>query len=453
MIETELSNPLALRLRDLEQEIEQLERRRAALAAQLDWAAAFNPNEATEEIDSLRSQLAEHQTEFYGLDAREEELSVELGEFADQLPRLEREAHRGLNPLHWFSRERAAAESRLNANRLQTARIRQRRREAVEQRAQIAGEVITLTNRVFEKEGQLAEFRSFRRATAQDDVQRIDGDLKFLGSERARILARKAEVDSRLEAPLQQLCAYDSEINENELEVAKLEKDLAHLEHRIAEAERIDRELSHESSKYERWRLHEESQRLLGDGKPRLVLQDLRVQTGPVRSALRGRKSEIARLRRDRDKTADRVQRIFTIASSDIRALIIDGNNCCYEGDQFIRLAALIPLAGRLASRYDVTVIFDADIRGLLHANDTALRSVMPSVNIHVVATGTKADETILAAAEDPCTWVISNDRFGDFGDRAAVRERRVIRHEILNGHVMVHDLNLNVEFSGGARR
>ncbi len=128
------------------------------------------------------------------------------------------------------------------------------------------------------------------------------------------------------------------------------------------------------------------------------------------------------------------------MAARDIEALIIDGNNCCYEGDDFIGLAALIPMTENLAERYAVTVDFDADIRGLLGLSDSDLRAALPAQTVHVVAPHVKADETILDAADGPTTWVVSNDRFGEYRDKTSVKERRV-RHEILLGRILVRDL------------
>lgn len=43
--------------------------------------------------------------------------------------------------------------------------------------------------------------------------------------------------------------------------------------------------------------------------------------------------------------------------------------------------------------------------------------------------------------------YVISNDRFRDFTDKDAVSCQRLIRHDIVAGKVLIHDLNLSVAF------
>ena len=67
---------------------------------------------------------------------------------------------------------------------------------------------------------------------------------------------------------------------------------------------------------------------------------------------------------------------------------------------------------------------------------------------VHVVATSAKADETVLAIAEtDQAMYILSNDRFDDFAGRRAVSEKRIVRHEIVNNAVHIHELELSVKF------
>jgi hypothetical protein len=64
------------------------------------------------------------------------------------------------------------------------------------------------------------------------------------------------------------------------------------------------------------------------------------------------------------------------------------------------------------------------------HHGDDELRKALPAAKVHVVASRAKADETILDAAYEPTVWVISNDRYGDYCEKAPVKEQRVVRHE-----------------------
>ena len=42
---------------------------------------------------------------------------------------------------------------------------------------------------------------------------------------------------------------------------------------------------------------------------------------------------------------------------------------------------------------------------------------------------------------------MLSNDRFSEYRDKPAVREKRLITHEILNGQILVHDLDISLPF------
>jgi hypothetical protein len=69
-------------------------------------------------------------------------------------------------------------------------------------------------------------------------------------------------------------------------------------------------------------------------------------------------------------------------------------------------------------------------------------RTVTPS------AAGHKADETVLDLVnKNDKAYVLSNDRFGDFNAKHAVRCGRIIRHEIVNGNIFVHDLQIKVAY------
>lgn len=154
-------------------------------------------------------------------------------------------------------------------------------------------------------------------------------------------------------------------------------------------------------------------------------------------------------VRRNLAKAEHRVATTVARGTRNVQALVLDGSNFCYQGGTFIRLAALGPLCSHLAGIYDVTLVFDASIRRRLGGvTDQALREAFPGVTVHVVATKTKADETILMVAQDPLVYVLSNDRFAELGDMPVVNGGRLIRHEIINGRVLVADLDVAVPFT-----
>lgn len=250
--------------------------------------------------------------------------------------------------------------------------------------------------------------------------------------------------------PLAQLRKYESEIEDLGSTVSKLRSELSRLERQIAEAEDIDERLTRASNGSERYELHQECERLFDVGSPRTAMSAIRSKMRPLKSSIGDHERQSERIRRDMVKTEQRISHLAAVAARDIDALIIDGNNCCYQGSDFIGLAALIPMTEHLAERYAVTVVFDAAIRSLLGASDDDVRAALPGASVHVVASQTKADETILDAADEPTAWVVSNDRFGEYRDKTPVKEDRLIKHEIMSGRIFVHDLRVNEEDEEG---
>ncbi|WP_421121694.1 hypothetical protein ACE2AJ_09835 [Aquihabitans daechungensis] len=210
------------------------------------------------------------------------------------------------------------------------------------------------------------------------------------------------------------------------------------------DAERIDRQLSDETNSYERAMLYNHCKREFGHGSPRKAIRALERQIELRAQAIDYHQRKLDHLSRNMAKTRQRIEGLVEVALREIVALVIDGNNCSYEAGEFIGLAALHPLTEHLAQRFEVTVVFDSDIRSLLKVRDNDLRTALPDVSVHVVAPRRKADQTILDLADASTTWVVCNDQYGEFRDKVAVKERRLITHEILGGRILVHDLDVN---------
>lgn len=181
--------------------------------------------------------------------------------------------------------------------------------------------------------------------------------------------------------------------------------------------------------------VHQECEKLLGTGSPK--------------KAIGQSQSQILRLERDLEKSKKRAIQIRVNISRDIRKVIIDGNNMCYENGKFVGLAPAIESTKELQKKYKVIIVFDAAIRSQIKAGNQEIRAKFDrSVDVHVVATKQQADETILdIASNDDSCYIISNDRFGEYQEKAAVKGSRVIRHEVVCGNVLIHDLNINVMY------
>lgn len=200
-------------------------------------------------------------------------------------------------------------------------------------------------------------------------------------------------------------------------------------------AKRFERELGEADNSYQRKQIHDECEGSFGTGSPREVIRN-------IDKAMDREQRNIAKLER-------RLQDIGRRGALDVCKLIVDGSNLCHKADTFIGLFALRALCAQLAYDFEVIVVFDASIREKLGVlSDDMLRLQLPRLNLHVVSSQAGADETILDAAKGSTIFILSNDRLADFPEKPALSDARIIRHEIINGHVLVRDLLIDVEYS-----
>jgi hypothetical protein len=266
----------------------------------------------------------------------------------------------------------------------------------------------------------LARYSKFDREAAADKLAGLKIDIERSGAELGEWEARKKSLDKELEAPLRELL--------------RLRSRLRNLRSDIGTAERFERQLGEAKNSYKKKQIHEECKRKLDNGSP-----------GKVVAAAQ---KAIARAERDITKLERRLQELGRRGALDVQALVIDGSNLCYQADRPIGLLALQTLCPRLAGKFEVTVVFDASTRKRFGvSSDEILRSQLPSVKVYVDGSRAGADETILDAAKDPTTYVLSNDRFSEYSEKPAVRDGRIIRHMIINGRVSIPDLKIDVEF------
>lgn len=454
-------NPLEAQVRAAREDIERLELHRAELLVMRAWVDSFNLDEETAEIARLRAGLEASAGAFQLLEVDICDLEAQAQLLDSDTPLLELDARLGLRVQRIFTSEHHGIKNRLNAVRTLPGEhthaksrlaarpkaiqhVREHLQVAVRERDRLTREIAELSESVDEKERVVERFRGFVSGEVEEKLAEIDGELLLLHDERAQLARRAMDVDRVIEAPLAVLRKYEVEIEEYESAIFKLQAELSQLQGQADEIERIQRDLSRAGAGDQRATLHDECERRFGHRRPGDASREIRRQMGPLRNDVAERQHKIRQTRRHIAKTEQRITDLVTVAARDIDALIIDGNNCCYQDGDFIGLRALIPMTKSLADRFSVTVVFDAAIRKQLRAGDGWFRSALPAATVHVVAPGSKADETILDAANEPTIWVISNDMFSDFGDKAPVQEDRVIRHEILLGRVLVHDLDVN---------
>ncbi|MDF8362979.1 hypothetical protein [Achromobacter anxifer] len=396
------------------EEIETLERNHDAARNELDrwkakltWFEGVNLDQATGELMRTQRTQAETQTRLVAM-------RLGLVDLATTVQRLEEEAGMGIDPRHWFSSERAIAKRQLAAmqQKLADGKASISSMEAAISNAAVAGRDI---------QSRIEKARVFDPLLAQSAIVALQTTIERLAPQLAALRHRSDKLDETLLEPQQRL--YDEE------------RERTQLLDRIELAEKFEDELSKAAS-YEKRQIHSRCGSRLGDERPGVIMRE-------SRKALRRVEADITKLRA-------RIAELVKIASRDVRNIVIDGNNLCYEGGSgFIGLAALEAIVPVLAEAYKVTLIFDSGIRGKLKLSNKDIEAAFPdAAQVHVVASKRKADELVLdVAGDDRYTFVLSNDRFADFPEKSAVKEARVLQHEIFCQMARIYDLRIEVPF------
>ncbi|MBZ2195395.1 hypothetical protein [Occultella gossypii] len=426
-------NPLEHELESLTRHLDSLRSHRETILSDLDWYDRFDTRQT--EKDALR--LSD------GLVAIQEQLTAIKSEWdraSERTPGLIKKARLGWNPSYWMSDSRRSARSHLREH-LQSVALLNAQLDALKLTEKTSGRALDLLYH------DLKEHKQFNLGAAQSKLAALESEIPLRELEDEHLALRKTEVDRQLHEPRKSLALLESKLEDLKNEEWELQRRIDDSERDVSEAKRLDGRISHASNSCERAILHEECSDRFGPSSPRAVIRDRSAAIRRGRTSLQHTMRRTAGVERDISKVERRIHEVAIRASRIIRALIIDGNNLCYERDRFIGLSALRPLCQRLAESYDLTVVFDASIRRLMRTSDGALRKELPRTNVHVVSSRGKADETLLHAARDHFVFVLSNDRFAEYRDLAVVADGRVIRHEILNGHIMVHDLSVDEPF------
>lgn len=349
------------------------------------------------------------------------DLTIQLAELNHALANAKRcvgsispATRRGWNPQYWFSDARSAAKSELVRYLALTEEI-----EA--DKLRYGGERSRSMASLTVARESLERYSKFDRDAVDGILSGLEAEIGRSEAELNKREALEKAIDKELEVPMRKLLDLRSR--------------LEHLKGDLQKAHRFERELGETNNGYEKSQIHRQCETNFGAGSPGRVIGKIQ--------------REIASTARNMEKLERRLQQIGRRGALDVQKLVIDGSNLCYEAGKPIGLLALRPLCARLAKKFEVTVVFDASIRAMAGVpRNNTLQSQLPGVKIHVVASHTGADETILDAAQDPTTYVVSNDRFSDFPEKPAVCDARIIRHEIINGHILVHDLSIDEEFS-----
>jgi len=435
-------NPLAPELEQKAAELEGLRSRRSQLSSTLDWCATFDRAAAEEKAakqqdrsDDIEEQLAAIQDEIVAA--------------THQTSALRAKTESGWDPRYWFSKDRAQAKAHFAAHTRKLADIDTRQTE-LNSRLERSRSKLRKTTRT------IAKYDQFDQAAANEELTAIDAEMPIRQLEHDALADRKKRLDRQLEGAVESLIELQSDLKRATSNRSSRRSDVASFERDIEKANKLDKQLSAASDGHDRWEIHQESEDEFDDGSPRRVLGDRRRKLNDARREISDLDRRIPAIERNVEKAEQRVATIVARGTRDIRSIVIDGNNLCYQDAKFIGIAALRPLCLYLQTNYEVILVFDASIRPLLSGpadkshwiTEESLRERFPDTTLHIVTARTQADETILAAAVDPVVYVLSNDRFSEYRDKPAVRDKRLITHEILNGQILVHDLDISLSFA-----
>lgn len=375
---------------------------------QLAWHSQFD-------VDAEAEALAESNREARRIGAAIDDAKSRRKHLATQVDELTQIAKLGLDPRWWFSAERSQRAKYRDEARARLARLD----EDIAMHGANSAKVLKASG---QRQAQLEKYRGLNPLDLKAKLRALELRLQQLRPELVKILADKERVDALLSSPL--------------LEHRQLGDRLASLDGEVTLAESFERRLAGASNSYERAMVHEECSNAFGG------------ESSPGRVKHK-KQRDMQAIRRNLEKVEARLKQIGQLASRPISTLVLDGNNLCYEGGRtFIGLAPLHALTYALAGSYQVIVVFDSSIRQNLRMNDRQVAYKFPrEVKVHVVASKQAADQTVLELASPVDAYVISNDRFRDFTDKDAVSCQRLIRHDIVAGKVLIHDLNLSVAF------
>ena len=400
-------NPLTETISEMQMQIDGLQRIEKQIADELQWYACVDPWALTE--DQRRNEGAADKLQFdiQALDEEIQKNGARIAEIAPAIGTL-------LNPFNWFSKDQADLRRELD-------QLPHVGKQKVTQRQSKVKELEETRARIVKVARELQRHWSFDLTERQSELSKIKQIIADRKDELAFVAERKRRVDEVL-SPLVQ-------------EMQNLESKLCHANSDLEFARGFEWQLSSAANSYERAMIHQQCECNFGEASPRKIVG--------------ARQKAIRQLERDYEKARRRVEDVAMKAARKIGTIVIDGNNLCYEGRTFIGLSALrtlLPLLSRLCS---VVVVFDSAIRRLLNTDDFGIQKRLGSyAKVHIVASRQMADETVLdLVCGNEFAYVLSNDRFGDFNEKSAVRDGRIIRHEIVSGNVFVHDLQLRAAY------
>ncbi|MFK3607714.1 hypothetical protein A7D21_27355 [Pseudomonas sp. AP19] len=171
--------------------------------------------------------------------------------------------------------------------------------------------------------------------------------------------------------------------------------------------------------------------------------------------AFRIKNGQVESLQRNLAKVETIITELQKRESRGITRLVIDGTNLCYRGRnpnrKFIGVVALthlVPILQQLWPGVEIIICFDpGTLKNSAKLWPDGEKHFHHSVQIHEIAQGNTADETIIELASGETEYVISNDTFRDFQSRPPVKEGRVFKADITTNDILVLPLAAHARF------
>jgi archaellum component FlaC len=397
-------NPFDEQLKKAELKALELSNSLKNIQSQIDWYTSTEIEVLAENVHAQKTVLNKKKLDYDGLLSEATKINSVLSSRSASMKSL-------WNPMNWF-------DSKQRELRFDVA-VNKKALEVLKNKANVAKEHLKdLAQQILDKNKEIERYKDFDFDVKTTEHASIRRQLSQQKIYLQKISDRKQQVDNALAPILKQILdAEKKKVIANSIK---------------SQAERYDEELSNARNSYERAIVHQDCDEIFGTGSPKKVVSQ--------------KASEVRRLDRDIEKLMQRAKMVADKASRHIQKLVLDGNNLCYQGDVFIGFSALKSLVPILSKEYKIVLVFDASIRRLLGMGDSDIRNALGNdIPVHIVATGVKADETIIdIAGGEKTTFIVSNDRFAEFNDKPALKDQRVIRHEIVSGQVLIHDLGIS---------
>jgi len=396
-----LDNPLIDEIEALEAQLRAANSKLPSWKTKLAWYQAYNFDAAHETVQ----QCVRSKAEAYAARSKERETEKRImRDLAENKPYLDM----GMDPRYWFSPERAIARRLVDAlnQDLSTTKLAINRHQS---------QIDSASKALARAASSIHEARAFDPLLAQATITGLQSIVTHLTSTLELMRQRNDKLESAIEAP--------------KSEIISIELEQADLAEKIRLCKYYNYELTSGGSKSERDRLRAKCLAEVGSADPVTML-----------GKLQQRHDRNARLI---NKMTRQVKGKILIATS-IKHIVIDGNNLCYDDDQFFGTAALEVLVPEVAKRFRVSVFFDNVVQRNLGMTKKQIENLFKRfAEVHICKGHREADPYVLAHANDAECAVLTSDLYREWKGFRAVSEGRILLCDVTGETLSAECLDL----------